>query len=87
MGKVEFKNPIRSVRGVLIRGDPYYIRRYPDPGGGVMHIVQARPNRRGHLASAAEAANRREFAEKYGRQKHMDFQERIFRNQLEIPFE
>ena len=87
MGKVEFKNPIRSIRGVLIRSDPYYFRRYPQTGGGVMHIVQARPNRKGHIASEAEAANRREFAEKYGRQKHMDFQERIFRNQLEIPFE
>ena len=86
MGKVEFKHPIRSVRGVLIRGDPYYIRRYPDPGGGVMHIVQARPNRSGHLASAAEAANRREFAEKYGRGRHEEWQERHFKNQLEIPF-
>jgi len=86
MGKVEFNNPIASIRGVLIRGDPYYFRRYPKTGGGVMHIVQARPNRKGHVASPAETANRREFAEKYGRQKHEEWQERQFKNQLEIPF-
>ncbi len=87
MGKVIFANPIKSVRGILIRGDPYYIRRYPEPGGGVMHIVQSRPNRKGHLPSAAETQNRQNFADIYGRQRHLDFQERIFRNQLEIPFE
>ena len=86
MGKVDFARPIQSLRGVLIRSDPYYFRRYPKTGGGVMHIVQARPNRKGHIASAAEAQNRRDFAEKYGRQRHEDFQQRIFRNQLEIPF-
>ena len=86
MGKVEFARPIQSIRGVLIRSDPYYFRRYPKTGGGVMHIVQARPNRKGHMASAAEAANRREFAEKYGRERHEEWRERHFRNQLEIPF-
>ena len=86
MGKVVFNNPIASIRGVLIRGDPYYFRRYPKSGGGVMHIVQARPNRKGHLPSAAETQNRQDFAKKYGRQKHLDWQERHFKNQLEIPF-
>ena len=49
MGKVDFELPIESLRGMLMRSDPYYFRRYPKTGGGVMHIVQARPNRKGHI--------------------------------------
>ena len=45
MAKVEFDPGIESVRGILMGTDPFYIRRYPQRGGGVMHIVQARPDR------------------------------------------
>ena len=86
MGKVELEHPIASLRGMLIRSDPYYFRRYPKPGGGVMHIVQARPNRNGHVASAAEAQNRQSFAEKYGHKKHQDYIDKIFHNQLKLEF-
>ena len=87
MAKVEFEEPIRSVRGILIRTDPYYIRRYPARGGGVMHIVQSRPDRSRHTATPSETANRQNFAERYGRQRHEEYRERCFKNQLEIPFE
>ena len=87
MAKVEFEIPIRSIRGLLMGSDPYYFRRYPASGGGVMHIAQARPNRTGHVATEAEAANRREFAERFGRQRHEEYMERTMRGQMEIPFE
>ena len=87
MAKVEFETPIRSIRGLLMGSDPYYFRRYPASGGGVMHIAQARPNRKGHVSTKAEAANRREFAERFGRQKHEEYMERTMRGQLVIAFE
>ena len=87
MAKVEFDPGIESVRGVLMGTDPFYIRRYPARGGGVMHIVQARPDRSGHTPSAAEAQTRISFAEQFGRQKHIDFLERKWKGQLELPFE
>ena len=86
MAKVEFDIGIDSVRGILMGDDPYYIRRYPERGGGVMHIVQARPNRSRHVATAAERQNRIDFAERYGAQRHAEFMERKWRNQLEIDF-
>ena len=45
MAKVEFEDPIASLTGILVASDPYYFRRYPKSGGGVMHIAQSRPNR------------------------------------------
>ena len=86
MAKVEFDPGIDSVRGILMGTDPFYIRRYPERGGGVMHIVQARPNRSGHTPSAAEARTRIVFAQKYGHEKHLAFLERKFEGQLELPF-
>ena len=86
MAKVEFDPGIDSVRGILMGTDPFYIRRYPERGGGVMHIVQARPDRSGHTPTAAEAHTRIVFAETYGRQKHLAFLERKFKNQLTIHF-
>ena len=87
MAKVEFDPGIESVRGILMGTDPFYIRRYPEKNGGVMHIVQARPDRSGHTPSAAEKETRLVFAETYGRQKHLDFIERKWRGQLELPFD
>ena len=87
MAKVEFDPGIESVRGILMGTDPFYIRRYPQRGGGVMHIVQARPDRSGHIPTAAESTARVTFAEKYGRQRHLDFLERKYRGQLFLPFE
>ena len=87
MAKVEFDAGIDSVRGILMGTDPFYIRRYPERGGGVMHIVQARPNRSGHVPSEAERQTRITFAEKFGREKHLAFLERKWRDQLELPFE
>ena len=87
MAKVEFDPGIESVRGILMGTDPFYIRRYPEKGGGVMHIVQARPDRSGHTPTDAEAHTRIVFADTYGRQKHLAFLERKFKNQMEIPFE
>ncbi len=87
VAKVEFDPGIDSVRGILMGTDPFYIRRYPERGGGVMHIVQARPNRFAHVPTAAEAANRISFAERYGAMRHAEFMERKWRGQLEIPFE
>ena len=86
MAKVEFNPGIDSVRGILMGTDPFYIRRYPGKDG-VMHIVQARPDRSGHTPSAAEAQTRITFAEQFGRQKHLEFLERKYKNQMEIPFE
>ncbi len=85
MAKVEFDPGIESVRGILMGTDPFYIRRYPSKDG-VMHIVQARPDRSGHTPSAAESTARITFAEKYGHQKHLDFLERKWKNQLSINF-
>ena len=86
MAKVEFDMGIDSVRGILMGTDPFYIRRYPEKGGGVMHIVQARPDRSGHTPSQAEAHTRIVFAERFGRQKHLAFLERTMKGQLELPF-
>ncbi len=85
MAKVEFDPGIESVRGILMGTDPFYIRRYPSKDG-VMHIVQARPDRSGHTPSAAESTARIVFAEKYGHQKHLAFLERTMKNQLTINF-
>ena len=85
MAKVEFDSGIESVRGILMGTDPFYIRRYPSKDG-VMHIVQARPDRSGHTPSAAESTARIVFAEKYGHQKHLAFLERTMKNQLSINF-
>ena len=86
MAKVEFGPGIESVRGILMGTDPFYIRRYPERGGGVMHIVQARPDRSGHTPSAAESTARIVFGEKYGRQKHEEYVNKILHNQLSIDF-
>ena len=86
MAKVEFDPGIESVRGILMGTDPFYIRRYPS-NDGVMHIVQARPDRSGHTPSAAEAQTRITFAEQFGRQKHLAFIERTMKGQMELPFD
>ena len=87
MAKVEFDPGIDSVRGILMGTDPFYIRRYPERGGGVMHIVQARPDRSGHTPSAAELRSRITFADTFGHQKHLAFLARKWHNQPELPFE
>ena len=87
MAKVEFDPGIESVRGILMGTDPFYIRRYPEKGGGVMHIVQARPDRSAHTPSDAEAHARIVFSDVYGRQKHLAFLERTMKGQLELPFD
>ena len=86
MAKVEFDMGIESVRGILMGTDPFYIRRYPGKDG-VMHIVQARPDRSGHVPTAAEQHTRITFGEIFGRQKHLDFLARKWKGQLELPFE
>ena len=86
MAKVEFEHPIKSVTGILVRTDPYYLRRYPKTGGGVQHIAQARPDRSKHVATPAEADNRQRFALQFGKQKHNDFIERTMKGQTEIEF-
>lgn len=86
MGKVIFDIGINSVRGILMGSDPFYIRRYPDKDGGVMHIVQARPNRSNHIASEAEKANRVAFGILFGRERHREFIARTMKGQLEIEF-
>ncbi len=87
MAKVEFDPGIDSVRGILMGTDPFYIRRYPERGGGVMHIVQARPNRSGHTPSPAELRTRITFADRFAHQRHLDFLARKWHNQPELPFE
>jgi len=87
MGKVDFEHPIACITGILIRSDPYYFRRYPKTGGGFMQIAQGRPNRGGHIPSEAERKARDDFIEKYGKQKHQEYLDKIYHNQLEIPFE
>ena len=86
MARVEFDIGIDSVRGILMGTDPFYIRRYPERGGGVMHIVQARPDRSRHIPSPAEAANRVSFGAQFGTQRHLDFLERKWKGQLSIDF-
>ena len=86
MAKVEFDPGIESVTGILMGTDPFYIRRYPGKEG-VMHIVQARPDRSGHTPSPAEAHTRIVFAQKYGHEKHIAFLERKWQDQPELPFE
>ena len=86
MAKVEFDPGIESVRGILMGTDPFYIRRYPSKDG-VMHIVQARPDRSGHTPSPAEAHTRIVFAETFGRQKHLALLERTMKGQLELDFD
>ncbi|MBR2166372.1 MAG: hypothetical protein IJ915_07515 [Paludibacteraceae bacterium] len=85
MAKVEFDPGIESVTGILMGTDPFYIRRYPSKDG-VMHIVQARPDRSGHTPTAAEQHTRIVFADLFGRQKHLAFLERTMKGQLELPF-
>ena len=85
MAKVEFDPGIDSVRGILMGTDPFYIRRYPSKSG-VMHIVQARPDRSGHTPSAAELRSRITFADTFGHQKHLAFLARKWKNQLELQF-
>ena len=86
MAKVEFDPGIESVTGILMGTDPFYIRRYPSKNG-VMHIVQARPDRSGHIPTEAEANTRILFAQKYGHDKHLAFLERTMKGQLQLPFE
>ena len=38
VAKVDFDIGIDSVRGILMGDDPYYIRRYPERGGGVIYV-------------------------------------------------
>ena len=85
MAVVEFDPGIDSVRGILMGTDPFYIRRYPSKSG-VMHIVQARPDRSGHTPSAAELRSRITFADRFAHQKHLAFMERKWKNQLELQF-
>ena len=66
MGKVLFDNGIDSVYGIVMGSDPFYIRRYRRKDGSVIHIVQARPDRSGHVATPAEAANRKAFGKRFG---------------------
>jgi hypothetical protein len=66
MGKIYFENGIDSATGVLMGSDPFYIRRYRCKNGSIKHIVQARPDRSGHIATEAERANRKAFGERFG---------------------
>ena len=83
---MDFDIGIDSVRGILMGSDPFYIRTYPERGGGVMHIVQARPNRSRHKPTTAERQNQIDFAQRYGAQRHAEFMERKWKDQLELPF-
>ena len=86
MAKVEFEEPVKSLRGLLVGSDPYYFRRYPKGGGGYMHIAQGRPNRKGHKATSSERANRELFATVFGKQKHAEYIKRKYFRQLKIDF-
>ena len=86
MAKVEFERPVKSVTGILLRSDPYYLRRYPKTGGGVMHIAQARPDRSKHIKTAAEQANQIAFGIRFGKKKHEMAVIRRYKNQLSIEF-
>ena len=72
MGKVYFENGIDSVTGILMGSDPFYIRRYRCKDGSIRHIVQARPDRSGHVATPAEAANRKAFGERFGTARRLN---------------
>lgn len=72
MGKVDFENGIESVSGIVMGSDPFYLRRYRCKDGRVKHIVQARPDRSGHIATPAEAANRKAFGRRYGTGRKRD---------------
>ena len=72
MGKVSFDMGIESVTGVLMGSDPFYIRRYKRKDGTILHIVQARPDRSSHKATAAESANREAFGKRYGTARRKD---------------
>ena len=87
MAKVIFDIGIDSVTGILMGTDPFYVRRYPDREGGIMHIVQARPNRSRHVATPAEAANRVAFGILFGKERHREFIARTMKGQLEIEFD
>ena len=78
MGKVSFVIGIESVTGVLLGSDPFYIRRYRCKDGTVRFIVQARPDRSGHKATPAEAANREVFGKRFGtdRRKVKNYKEK-----------
>lgn len=78
MGKVSFVIGIDSVTGVLLGSDPFYIRRYRCKDGTVRFIVQARPDRSGHKATPAEAANRKAFGKRFGtdRRKVKNYKEK-----------
>ena len=69
-------------------GVMHIVQARPDRSGqskdGVMHIVQARPDRSGHTPSEAEAHTRIVFADIFGRQKHLAFLERKFKDQLTL---
>ncbi len=67
MANVEFEEPIQSLRGILVSSDPYYFRRYPKSGGGVMHIAQSRPNRSQHRATENEAAKKTQEIRFFGK--------------------
>ena len=86
MGKVIFDTGIDSVTGILMGTDPFYLRRYPGRNGEVMHIVQARPDRSGHTATPAEAANRVAFGIVFGKERHREFIARTMKGQLQIEF-
>ena len=86
MAKVEFERPVKSVTGILLNSDPYYLRRYPKTGGGVMHIAQARPDRSKHIKTAAERANQIAFGIRFGKKKHEMTVIRRYKNQLSIEF-
>ena len=72
MGKVSFDNGIESVQGILMGSDPFYLRRYKCRDGRILHIVQARPDRSGHIATPAEAANRRAFGQRFGTARRLN---------------
>jgi len=79
MGKVGFDMGIDSVTGVLMHSDPFYIRRYTRKDGTVQYIVQARPDRSGHKATPAEAANREAFGKRYGTERRKKTQINTFK--------
>lgn len=69
MGKVNFEAGIEFLRGSITRKDSYYIRCYRCKNGTMRYIVQAKPDRSGHKATKAEAANRAAFGKRYGTER------------------
>ena len=57
-------NPIAALRGALSLGSEYYARVYRGKC-----VIQRKPNRKGHVPTAEEAANQKRFIEKYRRKK------------------